>query len=322
MLTVALVALACEGRLAILSPSPSLRLLDSGPPREDAEAIADATPDAEAPRIDDAGRAAWPDSGHPPTADAGSSGGPPDTAVYARCTGREPGSAPPRPGASGTFRVVTSISAVDREYCLCAPEGGTGPAPVLVWLHGTGGRAECHAAMQSVVAAELGPVLIVAPQGLASGLQLGTTRRAEDAALVERALGDVRRDYDVDERRIYVMGFSQGAFFGFDWGMAHAGEIAALGMMAGASPGMTRARAAAASRRLPVMLIVGADDTGARSGCSGSCVELARATRDALVAEGWRDGADVVLDVVAGRGHEWIPGGTERFAGFFRDRPR
>ncbi len=92
-------------------------------------------------------------------------------------------------------------------------EGAAGePRPVIVLLHGRGGRAEKMARLFRPSAAKIGAVLVVpeAFEPYGDGFQWG---KVDDGVYrVEHAIEFAAERHPIDRRRVIVAGFSQGAY--------------------------------------------------------------------------------------------------------------
>jgi predicted peptidase len=147
-------------------------------------------------------------------------------------------------------------------------------SPLIVSLHGLGGdqNTMVRESLRSVELAEQGGYILVAPMGYNSagwyGIPPGPPRPANanapqrpprpviggtaitDAAKVREAserdvmtvLDMVRKEFNVDERRIYLMGHSMGGAGTYYLGSKHGGVWAALAPIAPAAMGMTNDR--------------------------------------------------------------------------------
>jgi len=146
--------------------------------------------------------------------------------------GRDPFGANP-----GDFRRAYR-STVDHSlqpYRLFVPVGydGRRDFPLVVALHGAGGDENDF--FDSYPEAPLKPeaqrlgFLVVCPEG--RGPTSGYRGAAEQD--VFDVLAEVRRDYRIDPRRIYLMGHSMGAYATWRLAAQHPGIFAALGPMAG-----------------------------------------------------------------------------------------
>ncbi|MGD8454367.1 MAG: dienelactone hydrolase family protein [Phycisphaerae bacterium] len=101
------------------------------------------------------------------------------------------------------------------------------PAPLIIALHGYGDHADGAPLYWRNVAAEIGAVL-VAPQGPyvvpgahRSWVPSGTQRVDDGDYVILHTLEDMRRRFKVDEKRIVLTGFSQGAFIAFSAVVRH-----------------------------------------------------------------------------------------------------
>jgi predicted peptidase len=152
-------------------------------------------------------------------------------------------------------------------------------SPLIVSLHGLGGdqNTMVRESLRSVELAEQGGYILVAPMGYNSGgwygIPPGPPRGGganaaargrgpgaarpviggtaiTDAAKVREAsekdvmtvLAMVRKEFNVDERRIYLMGHSMGGAGTYYLGSKHGKEFAALAPIAPAAMGMTNDR--------------------------------------------------------------------------------
>ena len=150
-------------------------------------------------------------------------------------------------------------------------------SPLIVSLHGLGGdqNTMVRESLRSVELAEQGGYILVAPMGYnsggwygippgpprppnpaAAGRGAGTPRPViggtaiTDAAKVREAsekdvmtvLAMIRKEFNVDERRIYLMGHSMGGAGTYYLGSKHGKEWAAIAPIAPAAMGMTNDR--------------------------------------------------------------------------------
>lgn len=99
------------------------------------------------------------------------------------------------------------------------------PAAVIVALHPYGGTAESIAARWRKLAADRGAILVAPRAVLATGkgFQWGTVDQAD--RIVTRSLETVRKLHAVDDKRVFLTGFSQGAYMAYALGMRHAGTF-------------------------------------------------------------------------------------------------
>lgn len=125
------------------------------------------------------------------------------------------------------------------EYRVVAPDEGSveGRLPVVVALHGYGDDAGNFAALfrrRSLpqpflfVTVETPYAFPAGPRGLGyswtkEGISPGVAEESAKlcAELVIRVIEDVKRNHRIDERKVYLLGFSQGAGLAFRVGIAH-----------------------------------------------------------------------------------------------------
>lgn len=87
------------------------------------------------------------------------------------------------------------------------------PAPVLVFLHGSGGNFKAYTWLLSRIADDLGMVLVCPSYGM------GNWTAADSAAVIRAALQDAEKDVKLDRGRMHLMGLSNGGK-----GVGHAGR--------------------------------------------------------------------------------------------------
>lgn len=126
--------------------------------------------------------------------------------------------------------------------------------PVLIFLHGSGERGSDLPAVTKwgpphVVARHPGtPMLVVSPQ-LPAGQDW-------DVAALDRLLADLRKQYRIDARRIYLTGLSLGGMASWRWALARPELFAAVAPVAA----MTPTDQACRLKDLPVWAFHGDDD--------------------------------------------------------------
>jgi polyhydroxybutyrate depolymerase len=135
----------------------------------------------------------------------------------------------------------------DRPVTIQVPSGydGSTPAPLLLLLHGYSVDASIQEAyFQIAPLVESEGLLILAPNGTLdpSNYRFWNATPAccdlygsgvDDEGYLKGLLHDVRAAYNVDPKRIYVIGHSNGAFMAHRMACHDAGEIAAIVSLAG-----------------------------------------------------------------------------------------
>jgi phospholipase/carboxylesterase len=123
----------------------------------------------------------------------------------------------PRVGRTHTLALTAG-----RPALLYVPAGyrGARPAPVVVMLHGAGGRAE-HGLRILQRYADGAGFLLLAPASRASTWDVIAGSYGPDVAALDEALTRVFRDYAVDARRLAIGGFSDGASYALSLGVTN-----------------------------------------------------------------------------------------------------
>ena len=105
------------------------------------------------------------------------------------------------------------------------------PAPLLLALHWASGRGAPMVRVWSQLAEEHG-LLVCAPDETGPNDGYGFSQRERDVAL--SALRWMRRQFDVDENRVYVTGISRGGHLAWDLALRHPDLFAGVAPMIGA----------------------------------------------------------------------------------------
>lgn len=211
----------------------------------------------------------------------------------------------PSGGSGGTFPgnslrtvFVPQTGAVRDYYVRVPPQyDATRAWPVVVALHGAGGAGTAPTAANAVrsiwsASADANAFIVLAP--IASGAS-GGWDPAGDTYAIRAALADLESAYNVERSREYLWGYSAGGHFGHGLVLYDTGRWAAYGVNAGvlqAYAGNEAPADAAASRRVPVSIRVGAVD---------SLLPFAQADRTRFTAAGWLEGQTL--------GYAEFPGG-------------
>ena len=176
-----------------------------------------------------------------PAAPSGSIGAP---ATAAAATASPPASSP-EPAASGGDLVVGG----DRPVTVQVPSNldPATPAPLLIYLHGFGASGEELEAWLPLGAAAVSRGMVVAmPDGSgdAAGNRFWNATDAccdqfaagtDDSAYLAGVIDEIQARLDIDPRRIYVAGHSNGAFMSYRMACDHADRVAAIVSIAGAT---------------------------------------------------------------------------------------
>lgn len=170
--------------------------------------------------------------------------------------GNADGTAPGTPLSPGDHTLVLRVGDLDRRYVVHVPPDGDGrtPLPVVIMFHGGGGTA--RGAMRETdwaLKADREGFLAVFPEALppdptrpsqfrlngqiwndGSGRAHAGRRKTPDVAFVNAMIDDLVTRFNVDSRRLYATGFSNGASMAFRVGCELSGRLAAVAPVAGA----------------------------------------------------------------------------------------
>ncbi len=124
--------------------------------------------------------------------------------------------------------------------CLLHVPGARGPLPLVVMFHGGGETPEGTARISALDAvADREHFIVAYPEGIEKSWNdgRGTTNAAKDGVddieFVRQLVAEIRRTHDIDPRRIYATGVSNGGVFTNRLGCEMAGSFAAIGPVIG-----------------------------------------------------------------------------------------
>lgn len=143
------------------------------------------------------------------------------------------------PASASAEELKLNVDGVERTALVFAPSGG-GKAPLVFVFHGHG--ADAAKSAEAVDFQKAWPeAIVVYMQGLPGtptaadpkGAEPGWQRTAgeagdRDVKFFDAALAAIRKKYNVDERRIYASGFSNGGFFVYVLWAERGNEFAAF----------------------------------------------------------------------------------------------
>ncbi len=258
--------------------------------------------------------------------------------------------------APGSHEFSIRVGDLTRRFVVYVPKSydGARATPVVLMYHGGGGNAR-NTMKQSKLAekAEQAGFLAVLPEGTppdpgkpasfrnnpqtwndGSGRFFAGAKNIDDVAFTSRLLDDLSSRFNVDTRRVYAIGFSNGSSMVYRLGAELADRIAAIAPVA--SSGL-KVKDPMPSRPVPMITIQG--DSDPRNPLEGGEVDIfgdkqiRPSPRDSV--KKWaqvcgcpaepavirkdagveavrfgpcRDGAEIAFYIVSGLGHQWAGG--------------
>jgi polyhydroxybutyrate depolymerase len=160
----------------------------------------------------------------------------------------------------GQTRVDTTSNGTPRWYIRNVPPAysGSTPLPVIVDMHGYAEGATVQTTMSA-----LGPFgdthrfITITPEGSGTTVPMwNTDLKGADIAFIGNLLSEIDRTLCVDDRRVYVAGFSNGAFMTSAVACAYSNRVAAVAPVAG----IQDIKGCAPTRPVPVVTFHGTDD--------------------------------------------------------------
>ena len=128
--------------------------------------------------------------------------------------------APASPATARTPAIVQHFSANAFAY---VPATITGPAPLIVVLHGAGGDARYFLDQFKRDADQRGAILLAVQSSGRTWAQRKPKDDEADVANIKGAIADLTAKAPIDRGRTTVMGFSDGASYALSIGMAYPG---------------------------------------------------------------------------------------------------
>ena len=258
---------------------------------------------------------------------------------------------------AGNLSKSLTHGGLERAYHLHIPSSyrNSMATPLLVALHGGGGNGQKMATLSRLsLLADQNGFMVAYPEAVehhwndGRGLSQYRSQRQniDDVGFISRMIDDIAGDYNLDEKRVYVTGASNGAMMSLRLGCELADKITAMAPVIGSMPENLVSECAPA-RPVPLLMINGSHDPlvpweggyvhflrkklgkiisvpqtidfwVARNGCSPEPQITKEPDTDP--DDGTRvqksvygqcaDGADVVLYEIKGGGHTW-PGGYQ-----------
>jgi len=205
---------------------------------------------------------------------------------------------------AGDQTLTLQIGGTSRSVLVHVPSA-PGPMPLVIALHGNGDVAGNFVAVRQLKThAAAGPFVLAAPQGVPSmpaGLPQSVSWDAysadgsnPDLSLLDAIKAQLGASSTVDQKRIFVWGYSQGGYMAMRYGMERSSSLSCAGVIAAVSP-TGAGLITSATRAIPVAMQIGTLDYA---------IDTARAIRATLQA----NGNPLEYTEIAGAGHAPFPG--------------
>ena len=208
-----------------------------------------------------------------------------------RCRGGEGGASIPSGGDDSGFEHVTlEVSGRTRDYLLHVPQSGRGPLPLVVSLHGGGGKADGVEKQSGWrVLGDREGFVVAYPTGLGKSWNDGrkdTPSQAiredvDDVGFLAALIDDVGKRTSIDKKRVFMNGISNGAFMSSRFACERADLVAAIGLVA-ATMGPEVLATCKPTRRMSVIAFSGTTDPIVTF--EGGTVHIGRAVRGKAVS--------------------------------------
>lgn len=193
---------------------------------------------------------------------------------------------------AGLERAKLDFDGRERTYYVSAPDAGSGPFPLVVLLHGSGGDGAQMIDRWKAIAAQES-IALAAPNSLHSAE--GWTLRDDGPDFIHAVILAALANHPVDPRRLYLFGQSGGAVYALNLGLLESEYFAAVAFHAGGWRNPAEYKFADyARRKIPIAMYVGDED-------EYFSVGSVQATERALAQRG----LPVELHLLAGRRHAY-----------------
>jgi polyhydroxybutyrate depolymerase len=169
--------------------------------------------------------------------------------------------------ATGDFTDSILVNGLPRDYCIHVPASYTGKSavPLVLEFHGGGGTADKQDRISEMNAvADRNGFIVVCPQGMQKhwndGRKLPDAISVDDIAFVKSLIGKLEARYQIDTKRIYATGISNGGFFSERLAFEMPDTIAAAAMVVASLTEDLKQKHTTASKAIPVMFMLGTND--------------------------------------------------------------
>lgn len=217
-------------------------------------------------------------------------------------------------GPKGTFSDLTLMAGgFERHYSLHVPASydPKKPIPVVIFLHGHGflSVGSILSMFGAIPAADKNGFIAVGPLGCdVDGSSFAWcagpagVKKMDDDEFLDALPPHVGKQYNIDTKKIYLLGFSAGGFYSASYGFYRSTRITVAGVAGAGDSGAKSFEPEMAERKIPIFLRANSGDMN---------VSAAKALVDRLKGIGWPDAdIDAKIGETSG-GHAFRPEWTQ-----------
>ena len=217
------------------------------------------------------------------------------------------------PGQPGTYYgLELVVNGETRYYGLHVPQSYSPdrPMPMLIFFHGTdfnldpveNERRYMYYTGLGNTADRNGFILVLPTAPVVQGSN-GTALAweydiPENDAFVQALLDHLTTQYNIDESRIYIAGFSSGGFYTAHLFVHYSTTFTAFAVFSAGTPSTYYDNPSYADRHIPGYIRVGTND-------DQYFIDLARELRDLMITAGWELGVNLDYYEIPGLGHNY-----------------
>jgi poly(3-hydroxybutyrate) depolymerase len=143
--------------------------------------------------------------------------------------------------SSEEINVITLFEGIERRYLLYIPDAWkpTKKLPLVVALHPWNKTPELYITVTNAkaIAERYGHIIALPKAGTDAwdnGFETDEEKPYDDMGFILKMLKEIKAKYDYDEKRVYAMGYSSGAFMAYRVGAELQDTFAAIGLTGGA----------------------------------------------------------------------------------------
>ncbi len=160
------------------------------------------------------------------------------------------------------FRQAVTSDGAQRTYLVHVPASydRAKPMPLIMVFHGLHMNGAIMSPLTRFdILAEKKNFIVVYPDGLGGRWQMSSSGGPDDVRFITDMIGNLSRTVNIDTRRIYAVGISNGGYFTERLACDMPDRLAGIAVVAASMMDSTAANCAA-NRKVPAMFFIGSDD--------------------------------------------------------------